>query len=215
MLSTTVSLFLTFIYGFSVGAKYLVYIGFALCALVLVLLFLFQRKIIYVPHFPSASRTKVPAPQDFGYLEKSDASPQGYEVVSLLTPDGVELMAYWMPYASMCHAASPLCSNHQDQSLPIILYFHANAGNLVSLHSGPFRTFLLVILFRAIDCLLQEDSWRSIPATYSCSPIGAMPSVKASLAKQASNSMLRYASFSFFLNCIHLSFHARQLLIMF
>ncbi len=71
-------------------------------AAVIGLLFLFQRRLIYVP-----DRTR-PDPARHGV---ADMTP-----VTLTTEDGLELLAWWRPPA--------------DAEAPVMTYFHGNAGHL-------------------------------------------------------------------------------------
>lgn len=80
-------------------------------AVVIVAMHKLQTKLIYVPQFPAGSRKQVWRPSRFGFSL--------FEELFLQTSDGVKLHAYWIP----CVAARP-------DSVPTILYLHANAGNM-------------------------------------------------------------------------------------
>lgn len=115
-------------------------LGFTLVFLFII--FVIQRKLIYVPHFPPGSRVQVPKPTDFdigGPLKESDvdiindkdavkdmslSALTRSEEVELITSDGVRLHAYWIQYVGMRNLI-------QEKMDPIVLYFHANAGNMV------------------------------------------------------------------------------------
>lgn len=74
-------------------------------------LYVLQTKLIYVPDFPPGSRKDVWRPSRFGF--------QKFDEVTLVTSDGVRLHAYWIP--------SP---RKASNSVPTVLFFHANAGNM-------------------------------------------------------------------------------------
>lgn len=74
----------------------------ALYAVILFLIYLFQRQLTY---FPSQS---FPSPLDAGVPEM--------QVVKLLTDDGLELRAWYRPALNSVH--------------PTLIYFHGNAGNI-------------------------------------------------------------------------------------
>lgn len=76
-----------------------------------IVVYKFQNKLIYVPHFPLGSRTEVWRPSKFGFPT--------FEEVFLHTLDGVKLHAFWMP-----------CASADPRTIPTILYLHANAGNM-------------------------------------------------------------------------------------
>lgn len=87
--------------------------GISIVGLVIVVaIYHFQSKLIYVPHFPPGSRNEIWRPSKFGFDQ--------YEEVTLASSDGVKLHCYWIPNQK----GLPL------KSVPTILFLHANAGNM-------------------------------------------------------------------------------------
>lgn len=74
-------------------------------------LYALQTKLIYVPDFPPGSRKDVWRPSRFGFHK--------FDEVTLVTSDGIRLHAYWIP-----------STRKTSKSVPTILFFHANAGNM-------------------------------------------------------------------------------------
>ncbi|KAG4305302.1 hypothetical protein PORY_001472 [Pneumocystis oryctolagi] len=85
-----------------------IYIAFliGIITLVIVVIYCFQSRFIYLSWAPLDSRT---------WVEKPDAYQIPYENLVLSTPDGVSLHAYLSIYNASC------CT---------FIYFHANAGNM-------------------------------------------------------------------------------------
>lgn len=77
-------------------------------------LYLGQCRLIYPANMPSGSRTTVPRPDEFGLAPFDD--------VDLLTPDGVKVRAFVIPYAR---------DGIKPSERPTVLLLHANAGNVV------------------------------------------------------------------------------------
>jgi len=88
------------IYGFS--ALFLTAVG---------LVYWNQRKMIYVPGFPEGSKLQVYTPNQYGMPL--------YEDLTLKTPDGVNIKAYFIKQEQQTRTRSPT-----------LLYLHANAGNM-------------------------------------------------------------------------------------
>jgi len=76
-------------------------------AVILILLFLFQSRLVY---FPEIGRETVITPQAYG-LE--------FEAVDIRTEDGETLHAWWVPAA-----------DGQESPRGTVLFFHGNAGNI-------------------------------------------------------------------------------------
>ncbi|GAA5892401.1 hypothetical protein JCM8208_005812 [Rhodotorula glutinis] len=76
-------------------------------------LYLGQCRLIYPANMPSGSRTTVPRPDEFGLAPFDD--------VELLTPDGVKVRAFVIPYAR---------DGVKPSERPTVLLLHANAGNV-------------------------------------------------------------------------------------
>ncbi|ORZ38824.1 Alpha/Beta hydrolase protein [Catenaria anguillulae PL171] len=76
------------------------------------LLYAYQNSLIYPANFPPGSREHVDTPDELGLP---------YEDVTLTTPDGLNLKAYFI---------RPKIMDMSGASRPTILYLHANAGNL-------------------------------------------------------------------------------------
>lgn len=99
-------------------------VGFGATA---VLLWKYQRVLIYPSSFPTGSRTEVATPEEFDLP---------YSTEWLNTPDGIKLHAYLM----LQEKASEKEKNRgesldKDQTVkrrPTVLFLHANAGNMVS-----------------------------------------------------------------------------------
>lgn len=70
-----------------------------------------QTKLIYIPHFPPGSRQDVWRPNRFGF--------EKFEEVTLTSSDGVRIHAFWIPARKV-----------GSKSVPTVLFFHANAGNV-------------------------------------------------------------------------------------
>ncbi len=73
-------------------------------AVVLLALFVFQSRLVYFPNMPS--RTIGPGPDSVGLA---------YEPVEIITEDGIELDAWYLP---------------AQQPRGVVLFFHGNAGNI-------------------------------------------------------------------------------------
>ena len=152
----------------------------AIC--VLIVMILYQRRLIYIPKiegFPGAppNADQVPQPSEYNFrpsidqrtqdatcfsklkvvndAEKAKGKPKGkenllteYAVRKFTTLDGIELTSFWLPfgsYSTLRSAARTLDSS--DTFLPVILYFHANAGNLVSRSFTDLHCFFLIIFY--------------------------------------------------------------------
>lgn len=77
-------------------------------------LYLGQCRLIYPANMPSGSRTIVPRPDEFAMAPFDEAT--------LVTPDGVKLRAFVIPYAR---------DGVKPSERPTVLLLHANAGNVV------------------------------------------------------------------------------------
>lgn len=91
--------------GFTIGA-----IGLGGLA---VLLYVFQDKLLYFPSMPPNSRTAFVSPHHFGLQNV-------LEEVFFTTKDGLRLQGYFVPNTR----------GKATNSVPTLLYFHGNAGNL-------------------------------------------------------------------------------------
>jgi len=80
----------------------------------IVLLYLYQESLLYIPTVPGLQRDPDtnPAP----YRSPKDQRLE-YEDVWVKTPDGEKLHAWWVPY-------------HTSKEVPTLLFLHANAGNM-------------------------------------------------------------------------------------
>ncbi len=78
--------------------------------LLLLAVFLLQRRLIYIPQFPQGSRAQVWAPSLFGMAS--------YEEVDLRSEDGTLLKCLYIPSA------------HKPADDPAVLWMHGNAGNI-------------------------------------------------------------------------------------
>ncbi|GAA5836507.1 hypothetical protein JCM9279_000410 [Rhodotorula babjevae] len=76
-------------------------------------LYLGQCRLIYPANMPSGSRTIVPRPDEFAMGPFDD--------VELITPDGVKVRAFVIPYAR---------DGVKPSERPTVLLLHANAGNV-------------------------------------------------------------------------------------
>lgn len=79
-----------------------------------------QFRFIYLSWVPINSRT---------HVERPDAYQIPYEEVTLFTPDGVSLHAYLIIHNDLC---------------PTLIYFHANAGNMVFFYLKRYFVFYLL-----------------------------------------------------------------------
>lgn len=90
------------------------------------LLYRYQRNLVYPSNFPSGSRKDVPTPDQYGI---------GYEVVMLETPDGEKLHAYLMPQIEISEKEKSRGEKQGKEETmkrrPTVIVFHANAGNMV------------------------------------------------------------------------------------
>ncbi|GAA5934006.1 hypothetical protein JCM3775_002847 [Rhodotorula graminis] len=76
-------------------------------------LYLGQCRLIYPANMPTGSRTTVPRPDEFAMAPFDD--------VELVTPDGVKVRAFVIPYAR---------DGVKPSEKPTVLLLHANAGNV-------------------------------------------------------------------------------------
>ena len=97
-----------------------------LSALVILALYTFQAKIIYVPRIPG-----VPA----GYIAKPDEFDLDYEDVWLRTADGVKLHA-WVVFRKGLRA--------EVRDLPLVVFLQENAGNM-SMRLHFLRALVLIL----------------------------------------------------------------------
>ena len=123
---------------------------FASLALLLlaILLYSFQSKLIYMPHFPPGSREQVWLPSRFGYgpgrrsftKKEHDSDDETvtdddhkWEEVVIETADKVNLQAYWIKAPSKWSADSEANRlKSKDSEYPYtVIYMQANAGNIV------------------------------------------------------------------------------------
>ena len=91
--------------------------------LVVIGIFWFQRKLIYIPYVPPDARKHVLAP---------DAYRMQYELVTLRSADGTRIHGYWIPAVCADSTPNSLNKKHPSSSAvsPTLLYCHANAGNM-------------------------------------------------------------------------------------
>lgn len=127
----------------------------------LLLLIVNQKKMIYVPYFPEGSLTNVLTPASFGCRSGPSPNPfTSYELVSLTTQDGVDIQAYWIPLGSIptqrsAHPPDQAADKRPgENSHPIIVFFHANAGNM------GHRLPLAIGLGRSLRCHVYLLSYR-------------------------------------------------------
>lgn len=90
----------------------------------LVLMYIFQTKLIYVPNFPPDSRRTVWKPSKFGWKEED------FEDVEITSFDGTKLRGYWIKARKIENSDIKETSNIDKKSLPILIYFQGNAGNI-------------------------------------------------------------------------------------
>ncbi|KAI7903947.1 Alpha/Beta hydrolase protein [Cokeromyces recurvatus] len=76
-----------------------------------ILIYIYQCKLIYPASYPEGSRQSVAVPSDYG---------MEYNEVDLKTKDGVNLKSYIIIRPNV----------EEAKRMPTILYFHANAGNM-------------------------------------------------------------------------------------
>lgn len=82
--------------------------GIAVAMLAAILLvYLFQEHLIYMPNFPPGSRAQVMDPGRFG---------MPYEEALIVAADGIQSRAFYIP--------------PRDESAPLVFFCHANAGNV-------------------------------------------------------------------------------------
>lgn len=104
----------------------------------LVALYIFQTRLIYLPQFPPGSRSEVWKPSKFGFSPKHD------EEIFLETTDGVRIHGYWLSDASAI----------DRNKLPTFIYFQGNAGNI------GHRLPILRALHRIVPCNTFIVSYR-------------------------------------------------------
>jgi len=99
-------------------------VGFGATA---VLLWKYQRVLIYPSSFPTGSRTEVATPEEFDLP---------YSEEWLITPDDIKLHSYLLLQSkasekekSRGESQDP---NDTSKRRPTVLFLHANAGNMVS-----------------------------------------------------------------------------------
>jgi len=90
--------------------------------LIYLFVYLFHPHYIYLNTTPATSRIEVRTPDQCGVSKFRD--------VPLTTSDGVSSHGYWIPYQKLGKAKSSEIKKNNN-SIPTILFFHGNAGNLV------------------------------------------------------------------------------------
>lgn len=92
------------------------------------LLYRYQRSLVYPSNFPAGSRTEVMTPDAFDVPD--------YESLTLTTPDGEKLHAYLMAQRTRSAKESVRGESQSADEVtarrPTVLFLHANAGNMVS-----------------------------------------------------------------------------------
>lgn len=107
--------------------------------LLAVLLYIFQSKLIYLPQMPPGSREEVWKPSRFGYgparsMQQEKETSGTWEEVEIITKDGKKLHAFWIDAPSIWNKNdnANTSENTSDSSPFTIIYFQANAGNIVN-----------------------------------------------------------------------------------
>ncbi|CAO0799289.1 unnamed protein product [Mucor circinelloides] len=100
-----------------------------------ILLYMYQCKLIYPASYPEGSRQEVAVPSDFGMQ---------YTEENLKTKDGINLKSYIILQPN----------TEQAKRLPTILYFHANAGNM------GHRLPIAKVLYDRFNCNVVMLSYR-------------------------------------------------------
>ncbi|OAD02299.1 hypothetical protein MUCCIDRAFT_153332 [Mucor lusitanicus CBS 277.49] len=100
-----------------------------------ILLYMYQCKLIYPASYPEGSRQEVAVPSDFGMQ---------YTEENLKTKDGINLKSYIILQSS----------TEQAKRSPTILYFHANAGNM------GHRLPIAKVLYDRFNCNVVMLSYR-------------------------------------------------------
>lgn len=93
-----------------------------------ILLYRYQRSLVYPSSFPAGSRTEVLTPDEFDI--------ETHENLTLDTPDGEKLHAFLLAQRKTSEKERARNeSNNGDDVMarrPTVLFLHANAGNMVS-----------------------------------------------------------------------------------
>jgi pimeloyl-ACP methyl ester carboxylesterase len=114
-----------------------------LTALVILLVYIFQERLIYMPNFPPGSRTTVWTPARFGMPT--------YTKVALSSPDSTHTTAFYIPFQ---HAKSASAKR------VFVVFCHANAGNVG--HRLPIVRWCREVLWErcGVDAAFLMPSYR-------------------------------------------------------
>ncbi|KAJ1979743.1 bem46 protein, variant [Dimargaris cristalligena] len=116
-------------------AKYAVVATLGIAACALAALYLFQCDLIYPSSYPEGSREKVASPEEHDLP---------FDNIRLRTPDGVRIHGYLIRRPT----------DEETKAAPIVLYFHANAGNM------GHRLPIAKVLYRQLNCNILMISYR-------------------------------------------------------
>lgn len=114
------------------------------------LLYRYQRSLVYPSNFPAGSRTEVMKPDQFGV--------EDFEELHLKTPDGERLHAYLLAqrHSSEKEVRRGASSDQADVMArrPTVLFLHANAGNM------GHRLPLAAVFYKRFGCNVFMLSYR-------------------------------------------------------
>lgn len=114
------------------------------------LLYRYQRSLVYPSNFPAGSRTEVLTPDQFGIDD--------FEVIQLETPDGEKLHAYLLSQRqSSVKEKERGVSDEPNEVMarrPTVLFLHANAGNM------GHRLPLAAVFYKRFGCNVFMISYR-------------------------------------------------------
>ncbi len=106
-------------------------------AILAVLLYSFQGRLIYIPQLPPGSNDEVWQPSRFGWgrareVDEPESGDWKWENVELKTPDGKKLACYWIRASAA--QKELIRERNVSSNVPFtIIYLQANAGNIVSI----------------------------------------------------------------------------------
>ncbi|ORX84202.1 alpha/beta-hydrolase [Basidiobolus meristosporus CBS 931.73] len=133
-------LIIHYLYAIPTILLYLSYVTTFIVLLGLGLIYTFQCKLIYPAEFPENSRTEVALP--------SDHNMPHFEDLSLRTRDNVKIKAYFIKQET----------DEQTSKACTLLYFHANAGNMVG--EWAIRLPIAHIFYKMFKCNVFMVSYR-------------------------------------------------------
>lgn len=114
------------------------------------LLYRYQRSLVYPSNFPAGSRTEVLTPDQFGIDD--------FEVIGLQTPDGEKLHSFLLQQRQSSPKEKERGDSDEPNEVmarrPTVLFLHANAGNM------GHRLPLAAVFYKRFGCNVLMISYR-------------------------------------------------------